>query len=105
MVFGCGLVDYLVTMNKPMPEAPAVLEFPCRFPIKAMGRNSVAFESEVVNLVTRHATLEEQDPVSVKPSKNGNFLSVTVVIQATSRDQLDRIYQSLTDCTEVLMVL
>jgi len=92
-------------MTDPQLASPDVLEFPCRFPIKAMGRQSEGFEARVLDIVTRQAALEEQDPVSVRPSKNGNFLSVTIVIQATSRDQLDRIYQSLSDCTEVLMVL
>lgn len=83
----------------------SLLEFPCRFPVKAMGRQSAEFESLVVAIVSAHAELWPDEPVRSVPSKAGNFLSVTAVVEATSREQLDRIYQDLTDCAEVLMAL
>jgi putative lipoic acid-binding regulatory protein len=86
-------------------EAETLLEFPCRFPIKAMGRNGNDFESVVTGIVFRHAELYVGEEVRVRPSAEGNFLSVTVTIEALSRDQLDRIYQDLTDCEQILMAL
>ena len=43
--------------------------------------------------------------VHSRTSKNGNYLSVTVVVNATSRDQLDAIYQDLVECETVIMAL
>jgi putative lipoic acid-binding regulatory protein len=91
----------------PDPTEEALFEFPCRFPIKAMGRSDEDFEATVVRIVRGHAELWEDDglPVSSNPSRNGNYVSVTVQVRATSKAQLDAIYQELTDCPGVLMAL
>jgi len=82
-----------------------LLEFPCRFPIKAMGRNSEEFENVVLDIVLAHAGIWQDEPVRSVPSSAGKFVSVTVVVEAQSREQLDSIYQGLTDCEQVLMAL
>ncbi|MEM1412267.1 MAG: DUF493 domain-containing protein [Pseudomonadota bacterium] len=82
-----------------------LLEFPCAFPIKAMGRNEDDFETLVTTLVFKHAAPVPGEAVRTNASGEGNFVSVTVTVEATSRDQLDRIYQDLTDCDRVLMAL
>ena len=89
------------------PNKESLLEFPCRFPIKAMGRGNGAFEAIVVQIVRTHAELwpGEDEPVRTNPSRNGNYVSVTVIVEATSQAQLDAIYQDLTDSSEVLMAL
>lgn len=86
-------------------ETPSLLEFPCKFPIKAMGRASPEFEALVSGLILNHAVLHPGAEITVTPSGQGNFVSVTVTITAHSRDQLDRIYQDLTDCSQILMAL
>ncbi len=83
----------------------SLLEFPCRFPIKAMGRQSEEFEALVTEIVTRHAQLWPDEPICSAPSKAGNFVSVTATVEALSKTQLDAIYQDLTDCELVLMAL
>ena len=92
-------------MTKKSEETISLLEFPCRFPIKAMGRSSENFESIVKGIVLAHAEFWPEEPLRVSPSKEGNFLSVTVVIEARSQQQLDAIYQDLTDCDQVMMAL
>ena len=82
-----------------------MLEFPCRFPIKAMGRHSSEFERTVSEIIFAHARLVDGENLRLTPSKAGNFISVTAVIEAESQHQLDTIYQSLTDCELVLMAL
>jgi len=86
-------------------EKTSLLEFPCRFPIKAMGRNSDDFEQVVTGIVTAHAVLWPDEDIRSAPSKEGNFVSVTAVIEAQSQQQLDAIYQDLTDCDQVVMAL
>ena len=88
-----------------MKDADSLLQFPCRFPIKAMGRLESEFKHTVVDIVSRHADSLAEENITEQPSSAGNFVSVTVTIEATSRDQLDRIYQDLTNCPTVLMAL
>jgi putative lipoic acid-binding regulatory protein len=86
-------------------EKTSLLEFPCRFPVKAMGKNSGDFEEIVTGIVMAHAELWPDAPIRSAPSKEGNFVSITAVIEARSQDQLDAIYQDLTDCDHVMMAL
>ncbi len=86
-------------------ERETLLEFPCRFPVKAMGRDEDGFEALVTAMVLKHATLFEDEPVTTNLSSTGKYISVTVTIEALSRDQLDKIYYALTDCEQVLMAL
>lgn len=88
-----------------MTEQESLLEFPCRFPIKVMGRNQGDFKSVVTEIITRHAESYAGEQVTTSASAEGNFLSVTVTIEALSREQLDVIYRDLTDCEQVLMAL
>jgi putative lipoic acid-binding regulatory protein len=83
----------------------SLLEFPCKFPIKAMGRDQGDFESLVTGMVLKHATLFKGESVTTNLSSSGKYLAVTVTIEAHSKDQLDRIYQDLTGCAQVLMAL
>ena len=88
-----------------MSEEETLLEFPCRFPIKAMGKNNGNFESLIIEIVRRHVNNLSTQDIKTRLSKGDKFLSVTVTIEATSKKQLDAIYQGLTDCPEVLMAL
>ncbi len=88
-----------------MNEEQTLLEFPCQFPIKAMGKSSEHFDITVVEIIRRHVDDIKEGAITSRPSKGGKYTSVTVVIEATSKEQLDAIYQGLTDCSEVLMAL
>ena len=88
-----------------MSELASLLEFPCAFPIKVMGRNGIGFEALVSDIVFRHAELFDGEEVSARASGSGNFLSVTITINAMSREQLDSIYLDLTANEMVLMAL
>lgn len=86
-------------------DTTSLLEFPCQFPIKAMGRDDGQFEQTVLGIVRKHAPDLQATAVHTRASKGGNFLSVTVTLTATSREQLDNIYLELTACEQVLMAL
>ena len=83
----------------------SLLEFPCDFPIKAMGEASFGFDALVVGLIREHAPDLHEGAVSVRESSGGKYLSVTVNIRATSKQQLDQIYMSLSGHERILMVL
>ena len=78
------------------PGTPRGLEFPTDFPVKIMGRRVEGFAQAMVDVVRTHAP--DFDPVSLemRTSKDGNYLSVTATIRATSRQQLDDLYRALT---------
>ena len=86
-------------------DRESLLEFPCEFPIKMMGRLSASFQDTAVVLVEKHVGKIDAQAISIAPSRNGNFVSVTVTIVAESREQLDNIYQDLTDHEEILVAL
>ena len=88
-----------------MSKQDTLLEFPCDFPIKAMGLADDRFEALVVSLVRKHAPDLGEGAVRSVDSKGGKYLSVTVTVRATSREQLDNIYRELTACEQVLMAL
>ncbi|AEF99957.1 YbeD family protein [Methylomonas methanica] len=88
-----------------MSETESLLEFPCQFAIKAMGKTSADFDVIVVEIVRRHVGDIHEGAISSRPSKAGTYTSVTVMIEATSREQLDAIYQGLTDHPAVLVAL
>lgn len=82
-----------------------LFDFPCDFPIKIMGRCDCDLELLVEEIVNKHVTDLSENAVKTRPSAKGNFISVTVTVKATSRDQLDNIYRELTAREEVLMAL
>jgi hypothetical protein len=82
-----------------------LLEFPSEFPIKMMGRDQPEFRAAAMAIVERHAGKVEEDAIRVAASSSGNFLSITVTITATSREQLDDIYRDLTDDEHILVAL
>jgi len=86
-------------------ESDSALQFPCAFPIKAMGLAVNDIESIVFSIVRRHAPDTRQQAFSKRASANGKYLSVTVTVNARSRAQLDAIYQELTDHEHVIMAL
>ena len=86
-------------------ESDDVFDFPCRFPIKAMGRDAEGFPAHVMDLVAATVGPIEPDDVNIRPSQNGRFISVTVTFTATSREQLDKVYRQLTGSSRILVVL
>ncbi len=82
-----------------------LLEFPCQFAIKAMGKSDVELDLIVIEIVRRHAPDIKEGALVTRPSKAGNYLAITVTIDATSKQQLDAIYQDLTSHPHVLMAL
>lgn len=91
-------------MSEQSPEESSI-QFPCEFPIKAMGHACDELEITVVEIVRRHAPNLGEAAVKSRPSANGKYVSITVTINATSKAQLDAIYMDLSACDQVLMAL
>ncbi|POA96665.1 MULTISPECIES: YbeD family protein [Chromobacterium] len=86
-------------------EKQELMEFPCRFPLKIMGERHEAFVSTITEVVRIHAPDLAEIDVVLRESSGGRFYALTVTITATSRQQLDNIYLSLTGHPMVKMVL
>jgi len=83
----------------------SLVEFPCSFPIKLMGRASSEFRQTVRELVEKHAGPVDDAAIRSSLSRNGRFVSVTIIVVAESREQLDNIYRDATAHDDVIMAL
>jgi hypothetical protein len=81
----------------------SLMKFPCSFPIKAMGIARDDFDMLIVGIVRKHSPDITEGAIKTRPSREGKYISVTVTIEAQSREQLDNIYLELTSHERVLM--
>ena len=88
-----------------LEEGETLLEFPCAFPIKAMGLACDELEIAVIEIINRHVDNLAEDALRMKPSRNGKYTAITITITAHSKDQLDAIYMDLTACQHVSIAL
>jgi len=88
-----------------MIDEAQLLEYPCDFPVKILGHTQAGFAQAVLDIVKRHAPDFDATTLELRTSKRRKYLSVTCVIRATSREQLDSLYQELCDHPMVVMVL
>ena len=82
-----------------------LIEFPTDFPVKIMGAAADGFAQAAVEVVLRHAPDLDPATVEMRPSRAGNYLSVTCTIRATSQTQLDALYRELSGHPLVKVVL
>ena len=87
------------------PQNPSLLTFPCVFPMKVMGRREDGFAQTVTDIVLRHASDFHPETIEMRSSKNARYLSLTVTINARSREQLDALYSELSRHPMIMMVL
>jgi putative lipoic acid-binding regulatory protein len=84
---------------------PTLQEYPSDFPIKVMGRHGSELRAQTQAIIERHAGPQAESSIRTRTSADGNFLALTYLVHATSREQLDDIYRELTACKLVLMAL
>lgn len=87
------------------PEQDSIMTFPCQFPIKAMGVAEEGFDILVVGLVRKHAPDLAEGAIKSRLSQGGKYMSITITVEAESRQQLDSIYLELTGHEKVIMAL
>lgn len=94
-------------MNNPshIPPEKSLIEYPSKFPIKVMGANVGGFVEAVTIVAQQFDPGFDAATVEVRPSKGNNYLGVTITITATSREQLDELYRTLTTHPMVKVVL
>ncbi len=88
-----------------MEDSAPKIEFPCDYPIKAIGSNHVDLKKIVLDIVRIHAPDIDDSVIVLNPSRNGTFVSVRFSIFATGEDQLKSIHQDLIASDHIKMVL
>jgi len=83
----------------------SLIEYPCEFPLKIFGLQQPGFAQAVLEVVTKHDPGFAAASMEMRASKNARYLSLTCTVQATSREQLDALYQELCDHPSIVMVL
>ncbi len=87
-------------------ELPArLLEFPCEFPMKIVGLRTVDYAEKIVAVIKKHDPAFSEKSVQMKASSNGNYISLGVLINATSQEMLDDLYRELSAHPLVKFVL
>jgi putative lipoic acid-binding regulatory protein len=92
-------------MNEPTAATPSLIEYPSDFPIKIMGPMHDDFAQTIVEVVVRFDPEFHAGKLEMRPSSKGNYLALTATVRATSREQLDELYRSLTSHPMVKVVL
>ena len=82
-----------------------IFNFPCEYPIKVFGENQSDFEKTVCNIVEAHTGKLHANQTTIKLSSKGKYISLTVRIIATSRQQLNAINKDLQSCPLVSYLL
>jgi putative lipoic acid-binding regulatory protein len=90
---------------KTIPPEESLVEYPSRFPIKVMGENVDGFVHAVTQVAKNFDPAFDASTIEMRPSSGGKYLGVTVTITATSREQLDELYRTLTTHPMVKVVL
>jgi putative lipoic acid-binding regulatory protein len=87
------------------PRKASLIEYPSLFPIKVMGAKVDGFVHAVTQVAERFDPTFDAGTVELRPSKAGNYLGVTITVTATSREQLDELYRTLSSHPMVKVVL
>ena len=86
-------------------RAESLIEYPSKFPIKVMGNKVDGLVHAVTMIAGQFDPDFDANTVELRESKGGKYLGVTVTINATSREQLDELYRTLSTHPMVKVVL
>ncbi len=92
-------------MSADIPPEHSLIEYPSAFPIKVMGAQAEGFTEAIVSIARQFDPGFDAGTVESRPSKGGNYLGLTITINATSREQLDELYRTLSTHPMVKVVL
>jgi len=93
-------------MNKePTLDPHGALEFPCRYPVKAMTHARDQALDQVLTVMVENDMRPDRDSVRLRASRNGRYQSITVEVEADSRARLEALYRELRALDIVVMTL
>ena len=89
----------------PKPPSDSLITYPCQFPIKVMGVQTDNLMSAISHIARQFDPAFDATTIELRPSSGGKYLGVTITITATSREQLDELYRTLSTHPMVKVVL
>ena len=97
-------------MSTPFPgpgpaRSESLIEYPSSFPIKVMGAKVDGFVDAVTAIARQFDPAFDATTIELRDSKAGNYQGITITITATSREQLDELYRTLSTHPMVKIVL
>jgi len=88
-----------------IPPEQSLVEYPSAFPIKVMGRQVEGYVEAMIEVARQFDPGFDASTVELRPSSSGTYLGVTLTVTATSREQLDGLYRTLSGHPMVKIVL
>ncbi|WP_073468198.1 YbeD family protein [Rhizobacter sp. OV335] len=88
-----------------IPPDQSLIDYPSRFPIKVMGTNVDGFVHAITTIAKQFDPAYDASTVEIRPSSGNKYLGVTITVTATSREQLDELYRTLSTHPMVKVVL
>lgn len=88
-----------------IPKEQSLIEYPSQFPIKVMGERVDGLVTAITHIAQQFDPAFDASSVQLRESSGGKYLGVTITITATSREQLDEIYRTLSTHPMVKIVL
>lgn len=85
------------------PES--LIEYPSQFPIKVMCIKANGLVHAVSLIARQFDPGFDASTIELRESKGGKYLGVTITVTATSREQLDELYRTLSTHPMVKVVL
>jgi len=94
----------------PLPPGDAsrpesLITYPSRFPIKVMGAKVDGLVHAISLIAHQFDPTFDAATIELRESKGGKYLGVTITVTATSREQLDELYRTLSTHPLVKVVL
>lgn len=94
-----------LTSMQDIPPEQSLIEYPSLFPIKVMGANVEGYLEAVLSVARHFDPSLDDSRIETRLSSGNKYLAITVTITATSREQLDELYRTLSTHPMVKVVL
>ncbi len=88
-----------------MTATESLIKYPSLFPIKVMGLKADGLVHAITLIAQQFDPSFDASTVELRQSKGGKYLGVTISVTATSREQLDELYRTLSTHPMVKVVL
>lgn len=92
-------------MNKSNPSTEELFNFPCDYPIKVIGLDCPELKVAISAIIERHIGKSQPQQMHYKKSTKGRYISYTIRIIISSKQQIDSINQALQNCPLVAYIL
>ncbi len=92
-------------MTSVTPSTESLIQYPSLFPIKVMGVKVDGLVHAISMIAHQFDPSFNAASIELRESRGGKYLGVTITVTATSREQLDELYRTLSTHPMVKMVL